>query len=104
MGMCFPAGPEDIFFVRRAMMNVSAKWTMIAVRFGLAENRREAIKREFKRDSDQCLTAVIKEWLMSPGEHSWKDVICAIAGRVGGDSPLEAGKVAEEYQSKLCTT
>lgn len=86
--------------MRKALIQVSAKWKMIAMRFKIPSNAIEDIKRMYKRDSNQCLTAVIVKWLQSSSEHSWSDVICAIAAQIGGDTPTEAKKVAREYKRK----
>jgi hypothetical protein len=89
----------DIPLVRRAMNGVSAKWPMIAVRFKISGNKTDDFKKKFKRDSDQCLTAVIAEWLQCGDGCFWRNVVCTMAARVGGDNPFEAEKVAREYQS-----
>ena len=86
--------------MRKALIQVSAQWKTIAMRFKITQNATEEIKKMYKRDCDQCLTAVIVKWLQSPCEHSWSDVICAIAARVGGDNPTKAKKVAREYKCK----
>ena len=80
------------------MRGVAAKWEMIAVRFKVPPNEVEDFKKKFKRDSDQCLTAMLVEWLSAARGCSWRAVVCAIAARVGGDNPREAEKVAREYR------
>ena len=82
------------------MLGVAARWEMIATRFKISRNKIEDFRKKFKRDSDQCLTAIIVEWLRAARGCSWRAVVCAIAARVGGDNPREAEKVAQEYKSE----
>lgn len=85
--------------VIRAMNGVSSRWSTIAIRFKISQDKIDDIKKKYRRNSDQCLMAIIVEWLQRGEECSWKSVVCAIAARVGGDNPREAEKVALEYHS-----
>ena len=82
------------------MNGVASKWFMISVRFEIPSDRAEDIKKKYKKDSDQCLTAIIVEWLRRAIGCSWRNVVSAIAAHVGGDNPAEAEKVAQAYQSR----
>lgn len=83
------------------MIQVSSRYPMIACRFMLPQNTSEATKKKYKGDPDQCLTGIVVEWLKLKNGCSWKNVICAIAARVGGDNPRLAERVAQEYRSKI---
>ena len=78
------------------MLAVSTRWKDIGLFFGIGITELDKIEKDYRRNSDRCLTYVIAEWLKNhQPEPTWRKVCRAVAARAGGDNPSEAKRIAD---------
>ena len=86
--------------VRAAIWDARAKWYNLGIELDIPVGTLDAIKLANFHQPDDCVTAMIKEWLQSPAELkcTWKALVEAIKSPIV-DNP----SLALEIEKKYCT-
>ena len=77
---------------------LTAKWFNLGLSLGLSSEALDQIESNYPRDSSRCLTEVIKTWLRSCPESSWRGLASALSSPSVSEFKL-ATKIAKEHPS-----
>ena len=76
--------------------SLTAKWFNLGLALGLSSDALDQIESNHPRDSLRCLTEMIKAWLRSNLQSSWRGLASALRSPLVGEFDL-ATEIAEKH-------
>ncbi len=89
-------GPDDLVVVLTELLDVCSYWEYIGLGLNLKPGTLEAIKGPFKGHKD-CLMDMLKEWLNTCPDPSWRSLTLALRSPIVGKDTL-----ASQLEARYC--
>ncbi len=90
-------GPSDLLAVLTELLEVRADWYMIGLALNLTSGTLDAMKGP-RREHKDCMVDMVKEWLSTSPDPSWKSLIEALRHPV-----VDKHTLSNHLEAKYCT-
>ena len=88
---------DDLSHVLEEVVDISARWYQLGLQLGVKPGTLDRIRAQFSDPRDQLLE-MLKTWLESDVNCSWKTLVEALRSR-----SVETRQLAEVLETKYCT-
>ena len=93
-----PSEGDFLGTIMETIHSLTAKWFNLGLALGLSSDALSQIEYNYPRDSFRCLTEVIKAWLRSNPQSSWRELASALRSPLVGGFEL-ATEIAKKHPS-----
>ena len=98
---------DDVYDVNDEVFSMAGNWRRLAIGLRILPRLVALIASNHSNDSQQCLLALLGEWLKQSydvkryGHPSWRALVRAVASSPGGGNPALAQTIAEKHPGRV---